>query len=187
MRMISTLLALLLSLLAFDAIAAQGGSLGLSSMVSTRDPNLRVAAGATVSWRESAVKVYQNENLDSKAVGRIFRGAIEAAVLERGYQFAAPGDPADFELGFLLALASSLDDDQILRQFGFSPGLQGGAGSNLPEKGTLVVILIDPRSGRSMWRGAIQAFANLGASEAERQQRASLAATKLMRLMPDVP
>ena len=96
-------------------------------------------------------------------------------------------DETDFELGLMLALSSSLDDDQILRQFGFSPGLQGSSENNLPEKGTLVILLIDPRSGTSMWRGAIQAFTNPGATDEQRRQRATSAVSKLIRLMPNVP
>ena len=184
---ITCILSLVLFLGATDSRAGQGSGLGLSSIVSTTDPRFRVLAGTSVVWKESAVKVYLDDQFDSQTITSIYRAAIESAIGEKGYRLATAGDDTDFELGFLLALSSNLDDDQIMRQFGFSPGLQGSPGDNRPKKGTLVIILIDPRNGRSMWRGAIQAFANPGASDDERQQRAKSAVGKLIGLMPDVP
>ena len=184
---ITLLLSLVLCLGTANSWADQNSGLGLSSIVSTTDPRFQVYAGASVGWKESAVKVYLDEQFDSQTITPIYRAAIESAISEKGYRMAVAGGETDFELGFLLALSSTLDDDQILRRFGFSPGLQSGAGENRPEKGTLVIILIDPRNGRSMWRGAIQAFADPGASDEERRQRAKLAVGKLTGLMPDVP
>lgn len=181
------LLALALTLGLSSSWAEQSGSLGLSSIVSTTEPGLRVPSGASISWRESAMKVQLDDRYESAAISSVYRSAIEMAVSEKGYRLAEADTPADFELGFLLALSSSLDDDQILRQFGFTPGLQSSEDNESSEKGTLVIILINPRNGRSMWRGALQAFVKPGASESDRRQRAQSAAAKLTRLMPDVP
>jgi len=164
-------------------VQAQNGALGLSSIVSTRDPNLQVPAGARLAWRESSIKIYQDPAEAIESADTLLRGAIESAMQAKGYRWVASGEPVDFELGFLLALGDGLDDQQILRQFGFNPGLRGGAGQ--PDKGTLVVILIHPGSGRSMWRGAIQAFVTREAEVEKRQRRAQAAASKLLELMPD--
>ena len=163
----------------------QSGVLGFSSLVSTTEPGLRVPANASVSWSEASIRIYPDERMDVPSADRIFRGAIENEMTNKGYQMSGEGIVGQFELGFMLALSSSLDDDEMLRKFGFSPGLRSGANSKAPEKGTLVVILIDSRNGRSMWRGAIEAFADLGASDTEREQRAASAVGRLLRLMPD--
>lgn len=179
--MLSALLGLSLAL----PVTGQSGYLGFSSLVSTTEPGLRVPANATVSWSDASIRIYPDERLDVPSATRIFRTAIEAEMTDKGYQLAGEGVVGEFELGFMLALSSSLDDDEMLRKFGFSPGLGSSTTSDLPEKGTLVVILINPRNGRAMWRGAIEAFADLGATDTEREQRAASAVGRLLRLMPD--
>jgi hypothetical protein len=179
---------MLLALLGLSMLApalGQSGALGFSSLVSTTEPGLRVPANAVVSWSESSIRIYPDERLDVPSANRIFRTAIENKMTDKGYQLSGEGVVGEFELGFMLALSSSLDDDEMLRKFGFSPGLGSSSGTNVPEKGTLVVILINPRNGRSMWRGAIEAFADLGATDTEREQRAASAVGRLLRLMPD--
>ena len=185
MKFSSTLLFLLLCLSAQVTWADQPVSLGLISIVSTADPRFRVPVGATVSWKESAVKVYLDDRIDSAPMISLYRSEITSALSDKGFK-QVTGPDSDFELGFLLALPTSLGDEQILQQFGFNPGLQAGGGNRL-EKGTLVIILIDPRSGRSLWRGALQAAVDFDANDTARKQRAKLAVDQLIELLPDVP
>ena len=83
------ILSLLLFLSAADSWANQSIGLGSSSVVSTTDPRLRVPSGATVRWKESAVKIYHDDRFDSGATTSIYRNAVEKAIGEKGYQPAA--------------------------------------------------------------------------------------------------
>lgn len=65
-------------------------------------------------------------------------------------------------IGYVAALKTALDDNAIEQTYGVRPGLiEGEIDQRKFEKGTVIVDLIEPVSGRLIWRGAGQSLATL--------------------------
>ena len=60
--------------------------------------------------------------------------------------------PANEAQILIAAIGIEVDDEELRRAFGVTAGLDLPARS---QRGALVVALVDPRNGRSMWRGSV--------------------------------
>jgi hypothetical protein len=182
------LTALLLALMATTSAAAQSHQpvrLGPVSVVATSSPTFRLFPGVSVAWRDSAVHVYQDETVIPEPMAPIFREAIETAIQGRGYRLREAGE-GSYEIGFVLDLASDMSGADIFAQLGFNPGL-AEASSERFERGTLAIMLMRPDGNEIVWRGAIQAFADMEAGPESRRERIRLAAERLLRSLPEAP
>ena len=66
----------------------------------------------------------------------------------------------------------AMSGEEISDRFRIQPGLNVQAPDDIRyEKGTLVVDITDVKSGRAVWRGALQGFADLAISRDDRQGR----------------
>lgn len=170
---------------AFAAPAQQPFRLGPVSVVATSEPGFRVFPGVSVSLRPDSSKVIQDPRFADEHLEAQFREAIMNGLVERGYRLAPPGE-SSYEVGFVLALSAEMSNTALLDELGFSPGL-ADARSDRFERGTLAVLLFEPDGGPVMWKGAIQAFADLEADPEVRRQRIQLATQRLLRALPTPP
>jgi hypothetical protein len=66
----------------------------------------------------------------------------------------------------------ALSDQEINDRYGIQPSLSLPApDAGRYEKGTLVIDIIDAKTGRTAWRSALQGYADLKISREERQDR----------------
>lgn len=159
--------------------------LGPVSVVATAAPGFRIFPGVSVSPREGGGHVYADEGLTETPLEPLFREAIFSSLVARGYRLAPPGE-STYEVAFVLAMADAMSDDQLVAELGFSPGLPS-ADDDRFARGTLAVMLMQPDSNQVVWRGAIQAFADLEADPERRAQRIALATQRLLRALPEPP
>lgn len=142
----------------------------------------RLPESARYSWLPAAEKYYEDARFKNSPIQLYFKEAIQQNLNNRGYRLASSAADSDFLVGYVIALESSLKDEEINRQYQLNPGLPGQAvNSNQYEKGTLIIDLIDPGSKRSMWRGAMQGFARFDTVEEVRKNRINLFVDRLLQ------
>ena len=153
-----------------------------TTIVSVTYSEKRLPNSASFSWLPTAVKYYEDARLKNSPVQSYFQEAIRQNLNNRGYRFFSSATDSDFLVGYVLALESSLKDEEISEKYQLNPGLPGQAvNSNQYEKGTLIIDLIDPGTKRSMWRGAMQGFAKFEIKEEDRKKRINLFVDRLLQ------
>lgn len=140
----------------------------------------RAAAGMqTYSWAPGATMVPTETRLDAEALEMELRRAIRDVMSARGYRFVEPG-AADRHVAYAIGLSRVLDSETLRRTFGFDPG----SPYSDDEHGTLVIAIVDPRSGTPLYRASIQAVVHPDASASRRQARIQGAVETLLATVP---
>ena len=160
-----------------------GNPVQRSSVVTVRGEG-QIPATGRFAWAPGAERVYQDQRLPA-AMDRYFRESIIKAFQARGYHYSPDPAKAELQIGYLLALESALDSGQVRDQYGISPGLAGASPDDTQyEKGTVILDVLDPRTGRSLWRSALQAFATFDLPEPVRRQRIQQAVESMLASFP---
>ena len=90
----------------------------------------------------------------------------------KGYEYTWRSRQADLQVGYVVILDGALSDKELNSRYGIQPSLNLQAPDSVRyEKGTLVIDITDRKTGRSVWRGALQGFADLHLSKEDRQDR----------------
>lgn len=84
------------------------------------------------------------------------QGAIERNMVARGFERAAAATEPDVRVHFHAVVDRRLDVNQVDSQSGYCSRNDCPAGVSDYEEGTLVIDLIDVRTGRLVWRGWAQ-------------------------------
>jgi hypothetical protein len=140
--------------------------------VSTMDPLADVSSAVSFTWAPRMREIHSNPHevqvLDQESLEK----AITNALQKKGYEYTWRGGLADLRVGYLVVMNGVMSGKEINDRFGIQPGLDLQAPDNVRyEKGTLVIDIVDMKTGRTAWRGALQGFADLRISKEDRQQR----------------
>jgi len=140
--------------------------------VSTMDPMADVSSAVSFTWSPRMREIHSNPHeaqvLDQESLEK----AISNALQKKGYEYTWRGGLADLRVGYLVVMNGVMSGKEINDRFGIQPGLDLQAPDNVRyEKGTLVIDIVDMKTGRTAWRGALQGFADLRISKEDRQQR----------------
>jgi hypothetical protein len=140
--------------------------------VSTMDPTADVSSAVSFTWaprmREIHSDPHEAEVLDQESLEH----AISNALQKKGYEYTWRAGLADLRVGYLVVMNGVLSGEEINDRFGIQPGMNLQAPDTVRyEKGTLVIDIIDMKTGRTAWRGALQGFADLRISKEDRQER----------------
>jgi hypothetical protein len=158
-----------------EAPSAAAGAVRLQPIpftaVSTMDPLADVSSAVSFTWAPRMQEIdrdpYETGIPDREAL----ESAITAALEKKGYEYTWRSS-ADLKVGYLVVTNDALSSEQISKRFGVQPGLNLQAPDDVRyEKGTLVVDIIDVKTGGTVWRGALQGFADLEISKEDRQER----------------
>jgi hypothetical protein len=118
--------------------------------------------------REIHSNPHEAEVLDQESLEK----AISNALQKKGYEYTWRAGLADLRVGYLVVMNGVLTGKEINDRFGIQPGLNLQAPDTVRyEKGTLVIDILDMKTGRTAWRGALQGFADLRISKEDRQER----------------
>jgi len=148
-------------------------------ITSTANPSLRVPATGTYSWMDGSVIVADPRLSDE--VYPILLSEIERGLARRGYRRLIAGRP-DLLVGVVAALAGTLDDEEIRLAYGLdSTWLPDALSKEEYEQGTLVLDVVDARTGHSLWRGAVHAAAKFERPADERRERIERALEALLQ------
>lgn len=153
-----------------------------SSVVSTSDPSFQPQPGASVAWR-SALSVHAPDGVvvDQQIVDDL-RAHIDTNFVNKGYRFSAPGQQPTYWIQGVIVLGNQLNETQLRDVLGFEPGLV--AHNQQYEKGSLLLLLIDPQQQRTQWRAVVQVFTTQDLPKEVRDQRFEYIVRSLIRPLP---
>lgn len=143
------------------------------SIIATGDAAAATRAVETFGWAPGATVVGDLNGLDPAALDDMVRSEIRRVIEARGYRIAVE---ADRQIAFAIGVTDAADDAELARIFGMSPGLVGDAG----QYGTLLIAILDPRTGSPLYRAGAQVMARPELSEAQRRERISRAVESLL-------
>lgn len=145
---------------------------------SVRDIPISYSPGSQFSLALKNVAETSLKPEQTQAVYKLYAGAIIAELNHHGFKHTADATNSAFYVGFGVALASDLSDETINKEFGIIPGLPG---NDDLKKGSFLIYIEDARTGKKVWRGAVQGFVHEDAKEAEREQRTAAIVSRVMK------
>ncbi|AGH82234.1 lipoprotein [Psychromonas sp. CNPT3] len=146
------------------------------TVVSSGDPAQVLPAFNTFSWDDSYSYVLSaSANKNQNEIRAYLQTEIIKYLATKGYVYEADRAKADMVVGFLFALENDVADAKIERKFGLLPHLNSDAIKDVRyEKGSFLLLLLDPDLQKVYWRSAIQGFVNLdgpnGMTDSQRMQ-----------------
>ena len=156
--------------------------LRVTSVVSTSNRNFAPQPGATVRWRgKLAVHAPAGTPSDPEQLSYI-HDQVEAQLLAKGYQLVADGQPATYVLQGLIVLGNELNEKALRDILGFEPGLVAAGTEH--QKGSLLLMLLDPANNETQWRSAVQLLVTPELAEDVRQERIRFGVASLLRPLP---
>lgn len=144
------------------------------AILSVSNPEIKVLSSNIFSWSAKSRYVYDDARLEGFPIKDKFQEDIKSKLVQNGYEFSDNEENASMVIGYVIALESSLNDMDINSLYGINPGYINKDKSKLGnqyEKGTIIIDILEARTLRSIWRGAIQGMAEFGISENERETR----------------
>ena len=140
--------------------------------VSTMDSTADVSSAVTFTWAPRMQEIHGDAHVDEVADKEMLENAIGNALRKKGYEYTWRAGLADLRVGYLVVMNGVLSNKEINDRYGVQPGLNLQAPDTVRyEKGTLVIDIIDVKTGRTAWRGALQGFADLEITKEVRQER----------------
>jgi hypothetical protein len=140
--------------------------------VSTMDPMTDVSSAVSFTWASRMQEIHGDPHDAEVPDKEALENAISNALQKKGYEYTWRAGLADLRVGYLVVMNGALSGKEINDRFGIQPGLNLQAPDTVRyEKGTLVIDIIDVKTGRTAFRGALQGFADLAISREDRQSR----------------
>ena len=145
---------------------------------SVRDIPISYSPGSTFSLAPKYIKATSLKIEQTQAIYKLYADAIIADLMKHGFYNTKNANNSAFYVGFGVALASDLSDKTINDEFGITPGLPG---NDDLKKGSFLIYIEDARTGKKVWRGAVQGFAHEDANESEREHRTAAIVCRVMK------
>ncbi len=123
--------------------------------------------------RETSLKAKQTQ-----AIYQLYTNTIVSDLQNNGFVMAQAGQQAAFHVGFGIALSDDFSDENINEKFGVSPGLSEEGDL---KKGSFLIYIEDAITGRKVWRGIAQGFAQEEITAEQRQQRSAIIVASVMK------
>ena len=120
------------------------------------------------------------------------RSAINAVMQAKGYRQVADDESPNLLIGYGVALGEAMSDGEILQKAGLVPGVsEQGVDMGRFEKGSVLLLVFDPRQTSPSWRVLAQGFTPLNsdntlASE-EADERLARVINKMLGALPRQP
>jgi hypothetical protein len=133
-----------------------------------QDPDANFAAIKTYAWlppmpivKHVASEDLTNPTLSQEALGPAIVAAVDRQLTARGLT-QADRETADVHVAYFAALTVGFSQTYLGEYYGYvtgwpspiAPGLAPSTSSNIYEKGTLIIDIVQRASKRAIWRGA---------------------------------
>jgi hypothetical protein len=167
---------------------AQNGVKALPfSVVATGDSGVDIRNATTFAWSSSLQPDSPGKGPENRLIETLLQDAIITTLQGKGYRYS----PVPGEGDLIVNYQVKLDEPGA----GMEPPQAGGEtlqpSLNLVspdrgkyEKGTLSIEVTEKLTGMTAWRSALQGFANLRLSDAERRQRIGLMVERMLAGVP---
>ena len=152
-----------------------------TSVISISNPDIRVLSSKDFTWSPRAIYVYDDKRFGDFPLRETFEEDIKEVLTKNGFKYVDSVDQSGLIVGYVLALESSLSDMDINNLYGMNPGfIPDKADTDKYEKGTIIIDIIESRTNRMIWRGALQGMANFEVSGEERKKRIKTVVNRLL-------
>jgi len=152
-----------------------------STIVSISNPEIRVLSSKKFTWSPRSIYVYDDERFGDFPLKETFEKDIKQILTKNGFTYVPSEEEAGIIVGYVLALESALSDMDINNLYGINPGFAADkSDTDKYEKGTIVIDIIESRTNRMIWRGALQGMANFEVSGEERKKRIKTVVNRLL-------
>ncbi|MAR91725.1 MAG: hypothetical protein CML06_12705 [Pseudomonadales bacterium] len=167
-----------------DSVSQLDPYLRQSSVVSTSSPEFAPQPGATVGWdNDLSVHGAEGTDLPVQLVTEL-KTRIDAELVAKGYAFTPPGVAPDYHIHGLILLGDQLNEHELGDLLGFQPGLV--AHGQRYEKGSLLLMLVNPATLGTDWRAAVQVFTDRNLTQEQQQTRFDYLVHSLLRPLPSL-
>lgn len=155
------------------------------TIVASGDSNADIASATTYAWVPDMHAVHGTPRLAGVPIADMLEDAISDTMNKKGYRYGRTGGASDLHIGYLVMLGNAAATQKIEKRYGVQPGLAvASPDPNNYEKGTLIITVVDRRSGLVAWRSALQGFAGHDIPEASRRERISEIVTRMLAGLP---
>lgn len=153
-------------------------------IITHSNPDIRVPETGTFTWMPRCLQNFDDPRIARGKLKKMLQEAIENTMESKGYTYKE-SVPCDLIVGFFGAVESGLNDKYLNSFYGFDQDSKiGSAATNKYPKGALIMDIMEGRSGRSLWRGALQALVDFELDDDVRRQRVQLAVDQLLSRFP---
>ncbi len=153
------------------------------AVISVSNPDIKVLSSREFTWSDKSRYVYDDKRLEGFPLKNRFQNDIKNKLTSNGFTFTESLQNASIFVGYVIALESSLNDMDINNLYGINPGFinkEKEKNKTKYEKGTIIIDIIESRTNRMIWRGAMQGMAEFGIPDNEREERLSSAVNRLL-------
>ena len=151
-----------------------------SETVCVFSPHARIPRTGTYAWLTDSLGSLGDPRFNSDDGNFMLQDSIQKALEAKGYTLDSP-KLSDLLVGYYVAVDHPVDDETLNHRYGFGAGWTPGSGSARNYKrGTLIIDIVQNRTRRPLWRGALQANVDPELSDEVRKQRLDLAAAQLL-------
>lgn len=189
-RSLTCLLAFAASLMAAGCVTVEvpankvNPALRQSSVVSTSAPDFNPHRGETVAWKgKLSVHAPTGQVVPPTLVDDL-KARIDSQLVAKGYAFTPAGAQPDYLINGIIVLGNELNESQLRDALGFEPGLV--VRGEKYEKGSLLLMLLNPNTLATEWRGVVQVFTDLDLTPEQRAQRFDYIIHSLLRPLPNL-
>ena len=155
------------------------------SLVQVSNSNLQLPQHVMFSWLPQKRPVLGNTRIDRREISNLLDVSFKQELKKRGYLWNDSHKLAQYYITYVAIAGDSVTEADINRTFKINPGLSSATyGSNSFEKGSLIVDIVDSRSGQSAWRVALQANLDRDDELDARQQRIKNAVRYIVSKIP---
>ncbi|TNF98208.1 MAG: DUF4136 domain-containing protein [Gammaproteobacteria bacterium] len=148
-------------------------------------PYLSITKSSRFSWLFEDVDIKADAPVTKKGIQTIVKEEIEKVMLTKGLTVAESGKPSDFFIAYTAATESTLDDDMLFKRYKISPGYKvPNDGSQVYEKGTLLIHVINANTRQTVWQSAAQGGVQENISDAQRRININKIVTVMLRGLP---
>ena len=155
------------------------------NVVATGDSRADAAAASTFSWATGIEPVTGGLQTGDVSVNTLLEEAIANTLQKKGYRYAAATGQGDLLVSYAVALNDATADKQLAEKYGMQADLNFlSPEPDKFEKGTLVIDVVERKTGLSAWRSSLQGFAYLDIDQAERRQRIHSIVQRMLSGLP---
>jgi hypothetical protein len=167
---------------------AHGGIQALPfSVVATGDSGADIRSASTFAWASNLHNISHEAGPGNIPLDAMLQEAIVANLQGKGYRYSEVAGEGDLIIAYQVMLGTSgaSRDPAGSNATELQPSLNiTSPDPGKYEKGTLVIEVTERATGITAWHSALQGFANLELSDAERRQRIRLMVDRMLAGVP---
>jgi hypothetical protein len=157
------------------------------SVVATGDSGADIRNASTFSWSRSMQQASQDQSPGNVSIDVLLQEAIIATLQDKGYRYSSVPGEGDLIVTYRAGLDTPDADREPAGMY--TDQLRPSLNITSPdagkyEKGTLDIEVTERSTGLTAWRSALQGFANLELSDAERRQRIGVMVDRMLAGVP---